>query len=105
MLLLACGCYCIRMLSYACLYNPTHVLLIEPLHGVTYAVFMAACTSHAHAIAPKGMGASTQGLLSGLHWGLGQGVGGLLSGFIYQACVLSSSSSSSSPSYIIAHAT
>ena len=80
----ACFCYMIRFLSYASLYNPQHVLWIEPLHGITYAVMWSTSCNFAHKIAPPGLGASTQGLLSGIHWGLGQGLGGLVAGAIYQ---------------------
>lgn len=33
-----CGAYLVRFLWYATLQNPWHVLVVEPLHGITYAV-------------------------------------------------------------------
>lgn len=47
----ACFCYTARFLSYASLYNPQHVLWIEPLHGITYAVMWSTSCNFAHQIA------------------------------------------------------
>lgn len=77
--------YIIRFASYSALHNPWLVLLVEPCHGFTYAVLWSACVSKAHEIAPSGLGATTMGLLNGTHWGLGQGLGALAAGFIYDA--------------------
>eukprot|EP00041_Stephanoeca_diplocostata_P013878 m.247627 g.247627 ORF g.247627 m.247627 type:complete len:169 (+) comp19499_c0_seq2:1251-1757(+) len=71
----ACVCYFIRFVSYANLYNPWLVCLVEPLHGVTYAVMWNASTSYASDIAPSGLGSTTQGLLASVHWGFGMGSG------------------------------
>lgn len=83
-LVLACVCYVIRFVAYAFLRNPWAVLAIEPLHGVTYALMWNASASYAHAIAPPGLGTTSQGLLSGVHWGLGQACGALLGGLAYE---------------------
>ena len=39
--------------------------------------------TQAHKLAPPGMGATAQGLLEGIHWGLGMSVGSLLGGVLY----------------------
>ena len=60
------------------------VVFVEPLHGVTYALMWSASTSFAHSLAPPGYQASAQGLLAGVHWGLGQALGAIFGGLIYE---------------------
>ncbi|KAK7482922.1 hypothetical protein BaRGS_00025822 [Batillaria attramentaria] len=73
----------IRMLGYSLLGNPWVVLVIEPLHGVTFGVMWAAATTHAAAIAPAGMSATIQGLVGGIHFGIGKGIGSIVTGFMF----------------------
>lgn len=82
-LALACACYIVRFLAYSQLEDPRFYLAIEPLHGITYAVMWNASAAYAFQIAPAGLGTTAQGLLSSIHFGLGQGVGALLGGFLY----------------------
>lgn len=82
---LACGCYALRFFLYSVLMKPWMVLLIEPLHGFTYATMWSASTSYAYQIAPNGMEATSQALISGLHWGLGQGLGAVFGGLLNEA--------------------
>jgi len=79
----ACVCYIIRFVAYSQLEDARWYLLVEPLHGVTYAVMWNASASYAFSLAPPGLGTTAQGLLSGVHWGLGQGVGALVGGVLY----------------------
>ena len=65
--------FVVRFLSYSLLTEPWYVLLVEPVHGVTFALMWAAATSYASVIAPPGMAAVTQGLVGGLHFGFGKG--------------------------------
>nr|KAG5696507.1 hypothetical protein BaRGS_021043 [Batillaria attramentaria] len=73
----------VRLLAYSLLSNPWHVLFVETLHGVTFAVMWAAVTTHANSIAPAGMSASTQGLVGGMNFGIGKGLGSLLTGLLF----------------------
>nr|KAG5696517.1 hypothetical protein BaRGS_021053 [Batillaria attramentaria] len=52
----------VRMLGYSLLVNPYHVLLIEPLHGLTFGLLWAAATTHASRIAPPDLSATIQGV-------------------------------------------
>eukprot|EP00045_Choanoeca_perplexa_P006714 m.57958 g.57958 ORF g.57958 m.57958 type:complete len:104 (-) comp13753_c0_seq13:758-1069(-) len=63
-------------------------MCVEPLHGVTFAVMWSAATRQAHAIAPPGLGTTMQGLLGGMHFGLGSALGALIGGSIYQVLYL-----------------
>jgi len=79
----ALGTYVVRFVYYALLTTPWAVLPAELMHGITYALSWAACTDYAAHIAPPGLGATVQGTLAGVHWGLGQAVGAALGGLAY----------------------
>jgi MFS family permease len=64
--------YGIRFLSYAFLMNIWLVLPVELLHGVTFGLMFPAATMYASRIAPPGMSATLQGLVSGIHFGFGK---------------------------------
>ncbi|KAK7482919.1 hypothetical protein BaRGS_00025819 [Batillaria attramentaria] len=49
---IALGAMSLRMLGYSLLENPWLVLLIEPLHSLTFALMWAAVTTRASQIAP-----------------------------------------------------
>jgi MFS family permease len=71
-LYLAFIAYGIRFLSYSFLMNIWLVLPVELLHGVTFGLMFPAATMYANQIAPPGMSATLQGLVSGIHYGLGR---------------------------------
>lgn len=64
--------YFVRFIAYSFLENAWAVLPIELTHGITYGVCWAAATSYASSIAPPGMSATFQGLVSGIHFGFGK---------------------------------
>ncbi|KAL8605194.1 hypothetical protein ACOMHN_031135 [Nucella lapillus] len=74
----------VRLLGYSLLTQPWWVLLIEPLHGLTFGVMWAAASTYAAMIAPPGMSATIQGLVGGMHFGIGKGLGSLLTGFLFR---------------------
>jgi len=47
------------------------LLLIEPLHGLSFAFPMAAMCAKTSVLAPEGMTATLMGLTQGVYWGLG----------------------------------
>ncbi|EDQ85289.1 uncharacterized protein MONBRDRAFT_29375 [Monosiga brevicollis MX1] len=77
--------FIVRFLIYAFMSNPWLVVASEPLHGLTFAVMWTAATRQAFAIAPQGLGTTMQGIVSGLHFGLGSGMGALVGGFVYES--------------------
>lgn len=64
-------CYAARFFYYSFMTNAWYVLLIEPLHCVTFGLMYAAASSYASIIAPEGMSATVQGLVGGLQFGFG----------------------------------
>ncbi|XP_070182629.1 major facilitator superfamily domain-containing protein 6-like [Littorina saxatilis] len=72
-----------RFMAYSLLSNAWHVLFIEWVHGLTFGVTWSAVTTHASSISPPGLTATTQGLVSGLNFGIGKGLGSLLTGALF----------------------
>ena len=72
----------LRFIYISFLENPWLVLPLEILQGVTHAAVWAACTSYVGRIAPPGYATSAQGILQGLHHGLGRGCGAILGGVL-----------------------
>jgi MFS transporter, PPP family, 3-phenylpropionic acid transporter len=74
----------VRSLAYSLINSPGLVLLIQLLHGLSFSTMWVAGVSYANDIAPKGMGATAQGLFSGVQLGLAGTFGGLIGGFLYE---------------------
>lgn len=70
----------VRFLYISWLSTPWWVLPFEFVQGVTHAAVWAACCSYIAHGAPPGLRASAQGVLQGLHHGLGRGCGAVLGG-------------------------
>lgn len=74
----------VRNLAMSVMVNPWWVLPISLLHGPSFAVLYAAGVADADASAPPGLGATAQGLFSGMMFGLGSALGGFLGGPAYE---------------------
>ena len=74
----------IRMLAYSLIVTPWAVLVIQLLHGFTFATLWTAGVSYANSAAPRGMGATAQGVFSGVTMGLAAATGALVGGWLYQ---------------------
>jgi MFS transporter, PPP family, 3-phenylpropionic acid transporter len=83
MLLMALAAYVVRLLAYTLLPPVWLVLPINLLHGLTFSALWVAGVSYASEVAPKGMGATAQGLFTGVTMGLGTAGGALLGGTLY----------------------
>ncbi|XP_067661521.1 major facilitator superfamily domain-containing protein 6-like [Haliotis asinina] len=83
-LYLACLAYAARFLAYSFLQQPWYVMLVEPIHGITFGIMWSAVSSYASIIAPPGMQATVQGLVGGLHFGFGKGIGSLITGYLFE---------------------
>lgn len=74
----------IRLIGYSLVRTPELVLVIQLLHGPTFSLIWVSGVSYANQIAPKGMGATAQGLLSATYFGMGATLGGLIGGHLYE---------------------
>jgi PPP family 3-phenylpropionic acid transporter len=85
LLLLSLSAYVVRLLAYTLLPPVWLVLPINLLHGLTFSAMWVAGVSYANEVAPKGMGATAQGLFAGMTMGLGSAAGALLGGLMYDS--------------------
>lgn len=74
----------VRCLAYSFVNTPGMVLLIQLLHGMSFSAMWVAGVSYANEIAPKGMGATAQGIFSGVQFGLAGVIAGLIGGLLYE---------------------
>ncbi|SPP75284.1 blast:Major facilitator superfamily domain-containing protein 6 [Drosophila guanche] len=70
----------LRFLYISYLTNPWMVLPFELMQGITHAAVWAACCSYIAHNTPKHLRASGQGVLQGIHHGLGRGCGAIIGG-------------------------
>ncbi|CAE7833669.1 cscB [Symbiodinium sp. CCMP2592] len=71
-LVLAFRCFCYTLLPPS---NPWLVLLIEPLHGFTFAAMWSATVEYGQRIAPPGCVARMQALVNGIYYQIAMGIG------------------------------
>lgn len=61
---------------------PMLVLLVEPLHGITFAVMWSTAVEYGKRLAPAGSEAKMQALINGLYYQLAIGVGSSIWGYL-----------------------
>lgn len=83
LLLMSLSAYVVRLLAYTLMPPVWLVLPINLLHGLTFSGLWVAGVSYASEVAPPGMGATAQGLFTGMTMGLGAALGALLGGALY----------------------
>lgn len=76
------ACNTARYLYISYMDNAWTVLPMEVLQGVTHAAIWAACISYLSAAVPSELRTSAQGILQGLHLGLGRGCGAMVGGVL-----------------------
>lgn len=84
MLMASLVIYVIRTLAYSLVGGALPILAIQLLHGPTFSLMWMAGVAYADEHAPPGLGATAQGLLSGMVMGLGAALGAILGGLLYQ---------------------
>ena len=82
MLVIAMTTIGLRLLFYSLTTQPWVVLVIQLVHGLTFAAIYTAGVHYADQIAPPGMKSTTQGMFSGTLMGFGSAAGGLLGGLL-----------------------
>jgi PPP family 3-phenylpropionic acid transporter len=84
LLLFSLAALCLRLFSYSVIHRPEWVLLIQLLHGPTFAALWMAAVAYVSEIAPPGLRNTSQGLLTGFVMGLGSMLGALIGGIMYE---------------------
>ncbi|CAE8626921.1 unnamed protein product [Polarella glacialis] len=64
--------------------QPWMILLVEPLHGFTFAAMWCATVEYARQLAPPGTEAKMQALVNGLFFNVAMAAGSLIWGFLSQ---------------------
>jgi PPP family 3-phenylpropionic acid transporter len=76
--------FIVRAFAYAYTTTPWLALLIQLLHGPSFAAMWVAGVNHADEIAPAGLRATAQGIFSGVTMGLGAAFGAMIGGLLYE---------------------
>lgn len=82
MLVIAMTTIGLRLICYSLTVLPWVVLVIQLVHGLTFAAIYTAGVHFADQVAPPGMKATTQGMFSGTLMGFGSAAGGFLGGIL-----------------------
>jgi predicted MFS family arabinose efflux permease len=85
LMMIAHAAYCVRVVGYTFIGNFGHgwILLLEPLHGVTFACFQLTAVVKLGKLAPPNLSNSIQGVRSTVT-NLGRIIGSILGGYILQ---------------------
>ncbi len=75
--------YVARWLLYAVITSPQLVLVVQVLHGLSYASYFVGGVVYTHERAPEGLTATAQALFSGTCYGVGTVAGALVGGYLY----------------------
>jgi PPP family 3-phenylpropionic acid transporter len=73
-----------QMLAYSWTANPYLAIVFQLLHGPGFAAMWVAAVAYVNEIVPPGLGATGQGLLNSISFGLALAIGSILSGFLYE---------------------
>ena len=84
LLLFAMLATAVRILAYSTVRVPELALAVQLLHGPSFALMWVAGVSYASGLAPAGLGATAQGLFTGVNFGLGGAAGALIGGVLYE---------------------
>jgi len=84
MLIFALLVFAVRAFAYGFMQAPWIVLPFSLLHGPSFSVMWAAGIAYVVDTAPRGMGATAQGLFSGTTFGIGGTLGGFIGGLLYE---------------------
>ncbi|NOX62755.1 MAG: MFS transporter [Chloroflexi bacterium] len=84
MLLLSLLMTIARAFGYVAVREPWQVLPVSLLHGPSFGLMWVAGVAYAAENAPPGLGATAQGVFSGVTFGLGAALGAFIGGFLYE---------------------
>jgi len=84
LLVLGAMMYVVRAMALSYVNVPWMILFTQLFHGLTFSAMWVAGVSYADEIAPPGLGATAQGLLSSVFMGIATAVGAFVGGMLYQ---------------------
>lgn len=83
LLSIAFGTYAVRWLLYSFISTPTPALLVQLLHGLSFAAFLTGGVNYVGNRAPEGLGTTAQAMFNAVAFGVGPFAGALLAGYLY----------------------
>ncbi|MBE0699857.1 MAG: MFS transporter, partial [Anaerolineaceae bacterium] len=81
-LVLSLAAYVLRALGYSIATQPWQAVALQAFHGLSFSALWVAGVSYANELAPKGLGATAQGIFSSTVMGLGGISGAVLGGVL-----------------------
>ena len=84
LLVIGMAAYVVRAMGLSLATEPWQVLALQALHGLTFSAVWVAGVSFAGEMAPAGLGATAQGLMSSMVFGFSGITGALVGGLIFQ---------------------
>ena len=84
LLVIGMAAYVVRAMGLSLATEPWQVLVLQALHGLTFSAVWVAGVSFAGEMAPVGLGATAQGLMSSMVFGFSGITGALVGGLIFQ---------------------
>jgi PPP family 3-phenylpropionic acid transporter len=76
---------CLMLLGYSLIRVPWVVLFVQLLTGPSFSTMWAAGVSYVDELAPRGMGATAQGMFSAISMGLASALGAMAGGWMFDA--------------------
>ncbi|CAG9855144.1 unnamed protein product [Phyllotreta striolata] len=76
--------YAIRLMGYSLIYNPWFCLVFEAMESVTFGLSFTAAVTYAAKLSTVTTDTSIQGMLGGLYYGVGKGIGSLIGGYLIE---------------------
>ncbi|XP_030746351.1 major facilitator superfamily domain-containing protein 6-like [Sitophilus oryzae] len=74
--------YAIRLIGYSLIYNPWLCLIFEAMESITFGLSFTAAVTYAAKLSTVTTDTSIQGMLGGIYYGVGKGVGSLIGGYL-----------------------
>jgi PPP family 3-phenylpropionic acid transporter len=84
LLLLGASAQAARLLGWSLITDPYLAVSLQLLNGLAFGALWMAAVAYAKEIAPAGLSATAQGLLSGVYFGFSSVIGALSGGFLYE---------------------
>lgn len=75
----------LQLIAYSLIDEPAFALVVQVLHGPSFAGMWSAGVAIARQVAPKGMGATSQGLFSSILFGVGGIAGSVIGGVLLES--------------------
>jgi PPP family 3-phenylpropionic acid transporter len=75
--------YALRWLLFSFIHDPAWVLVVQLLHGLSFAAFLTAGVTYLNERTPDGLGTTAQSILSVVSYGIAAFVGALAGGYLY----------------------